>query len=316
MAPMLFFIAALMGMISLSQGHYSFVRIAHNGEWQHPTRYIRNKTTPYEEQFCLPGAGCTSRTYNFPTDMRDRPESIRCGRDNILHGGYTETLTVRAGDTLEFAHQRWDPEEWYDEQWYNCPYGYGSCDRRRAPPDYLMDFNHWGPLIAHLSKVPSDQDVTTYDGSGNWVKIYTQGLELRAPNDLSRPDFKWVAYNDSMLPPRSPFTIPKQTPAGDYLLRIDLPAMGFRDLYYVDGQPVILRTESQLYPSCAQIRVLNDEYQGDLPVGVKIPEAFEPDEPGMETSRDMYYGNLVDEGFQYPGGPIWDGEKLVVDKPF
>jgi hypothetical protein len=62
-----------------------------------------------------------------------------------------------------------------------------------------MDINHPGPLIVHLSKVPNGQDVSEYDGSGEWVKIFTLGLELRAADNSS---FKWLAWNDQGMPGR------------------------------------------------------------------------------------------------------------------
>jgi primosomal replication protein N len=63
-----------------------------------------------------------------------------------------------------------------------------------------------------------------------------------------------------------PFKIPAQTPAGKYLLRVDL--------VYNYWQ-----TEAQLYPTCAHIEVENS-VSGDLPKGVKFPEAYEPSMPG------------------------------------
>jgi len=36
---------------------------------------------------------------------------------------------------------------------------------------------------------------------------------------------------------------------------------------------------------------------------------------GMTTSFDMYYLKKVDANFTYPGGQLWDGEKLIEDKP-
>ena len=35
----------------------------------------------------------------------------------------------------------------------------------------------------------------------------------------------------------------------------------------------------------------------------------------MRTSLDMYYDRVLDEGWVYPGGPLWTGEELIVDKP-
>jgi len=53
-----------------------------------------------------------------------------------------------------------------------------------------QDFNHPGPAIVHLSKVPEGQDVTTYDGSGEWVKIHSSGMKIGKNGTYS-----WPLYN-------------------------------------------------------------------------------------------------------------------------
>jgi len=60
---------------------------------------------------------------------------------------------------------------------------------------------HPGPVVMHLSKVPKGQDIHKYDGSGEWVKIYTLGLEIR--KELYYPVF-WLPENGGQLqlPPR------------------------------------------------------------------------------------------------------------------
>jgi hypothetical protein len=105
-------------------------------------------------------------------------------------------------------------------------------------------------------------------------------------------------------------TLPKQTPAGQYLMRIDYVYTGFR--YPADKYPHVI---AQHYPSCLQIDVTSD-VTGDLPKGVKIPEILMPDQPGMMPSLDQYNRKTVDKDYVYPGGRLWDGEKLVEDKPF
>jgi hypothetical protein len=104
----------------------TFVRIAHNSVWQAPTRYFRNKTVPYEERFSLPGHGFTTREFNYATVYPDYPESVRCGRDNVKHAQDTDVLDVVAGDTLEFAHVRNNPEDWKRGTW-ECKGGAGAC---------------------------------------------------------------------------------------------------------------------------------------------------------------------------------------------
>lgn len=74
-----------------------------------------------------------------------------------------------------------------------------------------MDINHPGPFMAHLSKVPNGQDVHEYDGSGEWVKIYSLGLG--STGDPDHP-IRWLPWNEQELParvstkkPRLPFQI-------------------------------------------------------------------------------------------------------------
>jgi hypothetical protein len=63
-------------------------------------------------------------------------------------------------------------------------------------------------------------------------------------------------------------TIPRQTPAGQYLVRIDQVWFGSTQ---DNAQP-------QLYPACAHVELLG-ETTGGLPKGVKIPEALQMDQP-------------------------------------
>lgn len=118
--------------------------------------------------------------------------------------------------------------------------------------------------------------------------------------------------------------IPAETPAGQYLLRVDLIFLGLDYLGAVTG--------GQLYPSCVQLLV-QSPIKGNLPKGIKIPEDFSNSSPGkfdvyartccglllsahvgMVTSIDMSRGQTLDEGYVYPGGPLWDGTSLIEDR--
>lgn len=90
---------------------------------------------------------------------------------------------------------------------------------------------------------------------------------------------------------------------------MDVPWAGHINQYSKHGD-----VPTQLYPSCAQLNIKSDS-TGAFPVGVQIPQVFSPDGPGMETSSEMAAFERIDEGYEYPGGPLWDGEKMIVDKP-
>jgi hypothetical protein len=296
-------LSAFAAAIPLVHGHFTFVRVAHNGEWQAPFQFIRNKTAPFEELH-TPDTSDNVRLYNYPTFSSDLSESIRCGRDNLAHAAETEVLKLKAGDELEFVTTAADPEYWLTStsRWDDCPEGRGYCGNG-------IKIIHDGPVLAHLSKVPDGLDVHAYDGSGEWTKIYTKGLEIL--EDRPQKLVHWLPRNDENPPPRFIFKIPKQTPAGQYLLRIDLIWPGL--LYNLRGQ-IVTDGEAQLYPSCAQIEV-ESEIEGSLPQGIHIPEDVRKKSPGMQMSIEMYRSQKVDAGYVYPGGPLWDGEQLVEDKP-
>jgi hypothetical protein len=301
-------ICALAAALPVVQGHFTFVRVAVNGDWQAPFQFIRNKTAPFEEPD-TPHNTNNTRGYHDPTFVTtDYPNSARCGRDNMAHAADTEVLKLKAGDTVEFVVTAAEPSYWTNPaevSWNDCPEGRGFCSYQRYNGSY-MTIIHDGPVVAHLSKVPSGVSVHEYDGSGDWVKIHTTGLEIRKQD--AKPLF-WLPHNNQFTPPRFIFKVPKQTPAGQYLLRVDLIWPGL--LYILDGK-VISDGEAQLYPSCAQIEV-ESEATEPMPQGISIPEDLGTKSPGCQVSIGQYRRELVDPGYVYPGGPLWDGEKLIED---
>lgn len=278
-----------------------FVRFSHNGKVEAPLGPggIRNRTEPFNERIPLPGANFVSRVFNDPHFVGDYDNSVRCGRGNMEWANITSVINVNAGDTLEVAHHRASPSEWRPDFFENCPGDRMTCETRWVDEGYTLDFNHPGPLIVHLSKVPDGQEVHEYDGSGNWVKIYTSGMKVNSDGTYS-----WPLYGVKGLDlPRLFFQIPKQTPAGQYLMRMDVQWAGKRGKW-----------TGQMYPSCAQLNIKSDA-TGALPEGVKIPDIFSPESPGMQVSPEMYDYKKIDNDYEYPGGPLWDGEKLVKDVP-
>ncbi|KAF2820353.1 hypothetical protein CC86DRAFT_374518 [Ophiobolus disseminans] len=301
-------LAALAATTSLVQGHFRFVRIAHNGVWQKPLQYIRNVTDPFYEPFNPAFDPRPNRSMTDPTYYGDAPNSVRCGRDNLNHAPTTEVLKVKAGDTLEFVNANTGYEQFEDKRFWECEDGRGYCSNfgEQSPQQYWMRIVHPGPVQMYLSAVPAGQDIGHYDGSGEWVKIKTFGVEIH--KDMKKP--YWLPNNGTDdgygsgtqgLPVRMPFKIPTQTPPGSYLLRVDM--------VYANGDYA-----TQLYPSCAQILV-ESSATGALPKGVKFPEAYEPSQPGVTVSWPQGVGIELDSNYTYPGGDLWTGEKLVVDTP-
>ena len=48
----------------------------------------------------------------------------------------------------------------------------------------------------HLSHVPADQTFFTYDGSGEWLKIHSTGIEIR--KELEDPGY-WLPLNGARV---------------------------------------------------------------------------------------------------------------------
>ncbi|KAG6918733.1 hypothetical protein DXG01_012218 [Tephrocybe rancida] len=118
---------------------------------------------------------------------------------------------------------------------------------------------HQGPAAIYLGKAPSTAGA--WDGSGaNWFKIAEWGATFNP--------FGFVDFNLSYLET----TIPANTPAGEYLLRIE--SIGL----HVAGAP-------QYYISCAQIKVTGGG--SGNPSKVSIPGYVTPDDPSLTVN--IYY---------------------------
>jgi hypothetical protein len=299
------FVSTLLAALPVAHGHFSFVRLALNGEWQAPTRFIRNKTEPFYDTYA-PGQGDTSNyyRYNFPTYIVNFPNSMRCGRDNMAHAAGTETLKVSTKDTLEFVsvadYPPWGPNY---VQWDNCPGGRGLCAPADAESDYAVKIAHEGPTTVHLSRVPDGMDIGEYDGSGEWIKVKTFGLIL-LPDRPEKP-VQWHGNNDNGTPKRFIFKLPEETPPGKYLMRMDTN--------WPRGNYPGSVEDVQYFPTCAQIEV-GSEATGELPKGFRIPEDVR-DLGGMMWTNAMANSKTVDKDYVYALGPLWTGKELIEDKP-
>jgi hypothetical protein len=177
----------------------------------------RNKTDAFTE-LASPDTQNNYRGYHFPTySTTDYPDSVRCGRDNMAHAADTEVLKLKAGDTLEFVTTAAEPTVWESDKvtWDGCPENRGFCSwqtyngsvskPQRSCEDTVLSFLktmhiiHDGPVVAHLSKVPDGQGVHEYNGSGEWIKIHTTGLEIRKQD---REPVHWWPRNKEDTPPR------------------------------------------------------------------------------------------------------------------
>ncbi|KAI9700228.1 MAG: hypothetical protein M1820_006896 [Bogoriella megaspora] len=190
----------------------------------------------------------TYYTNNPVTDVTST--DIRC---NV--GGSTvssNTTTVSAGDTIGFT----------------------------AVPNIY----HPGPAQVYLAKVPSGQNVATWDGSGSsWFKIFGQG-----PSSFSSSGLTWPTNDATSVS----FTIPKNTPTGDYLVRIE--HIGLHVASSAGG--------AQFYISCAQLHINNGGSGTPGPL-VAFPGAYKATDPGLLIN--IYYP--IPTSYTLPGPAVWSG---------
>ncbi|KAM7196860.1 Glycoside hydrolase [Naviculisporaceae sp. PSN 640] len=200
-------------------------------------------------------------------------EDIRCGRGAWISGGETNTATVFAGDEVGFVVGR-------------------SADEPLEP--YIIYHN--GPAQAYLSKFtssPESADLTSYQGDGEWFKIASLG----ALNDTY-----WITRDKTGVN----FTIPRSTPPGQYLLRVE-------HLYvrsWFNG--------TQFYVACAQVDILPPRGGSGLDRGdarmptegymVKFPGAYHLEDEGILVQEHIYEwpaSGLLE--YKAPGPDVWTG---------
>lgn len=140
---------------------------------------------------------------------------------------------------------------------------------------------HPGPGMIYMSKAPSD--VASYMGDGDWFKVWESGPD----NGPANVDESWGTWQkDSMS-----FTIPKDIPDGEYLVRFEHVAIHENHV-----------GKSQFYMECAQLAITGG---GD---GVPGPTA---QIPGMYTAEDPAFTYSIwggtDPGYTMPGPAVWTG---------
>ncbi|KAK1764721.1 glycosyl hydrolase family 61-domain-containing protein [Phialemonium atrogriseum] len=177
--------------------------------------------------------------YNSPvTDLASN--DLRC---NVgATGAGTETVAMKAGDSFTFTLD--------------------------------IAVYHQGPISLYMSKAPGN--VSSYDGSGAWFKIYDWG-----------PTF---SGGQATWPMRQTYTytIPKCLGDGEYLLRIQSLAIHNP---WPAGIP-------QFYVGCAQVAVSGGTAKAPSAT-VSIPGVFKATDPGYTAN---IYTNF--NSYTVPGGPV------------
>ncbi|KAI4671671.1 uncharacterized protein J4E78_000167 [Alternaria triticimaculans] len=191
---------------------------------------------------------------NPAADIRDGSTAdgpdIVCNQGAAKTGGKVQVLTVKAGDDV------------------TAKLGVGA------------KFQHPGPALVYMSAAPGS--VQSYDGSGDWFKIFDEG-------DCGSGDFtsnSWCTYNKDTVTA----TIPKDTPDGEYLVRFE--HIGVHRSHV--NQP-------EHYVSCMQVKVTGGGSGKPGPM-VKFPGAYKATDPYANFS--IYNGR---KAFPMPGPAVWKG---------
>ena len=140
---------------------------------------------------------------------------------------------------------------------------------------------HPGPGFVYMSKAPAS--VNEYDGSGDWFKVYEIGLCGTNPGS----DGQWCSYGKNNIE----FTIPKDVPPGEYLVRVE--HIGLHEAF---------KNRAQFYIECAQLKI-NGAGGGTPAPLVKIPGIYKAADPGI--SYDKWAGKP--KPYVMPGPAVWSG---------
>jgi len=142
---------------------------------------------------------------------------------------------------------------------------------------------HPGVVNVYMAKAPSS-GVATFAGAGAvWFKVYQISAVTNGGTSIS-----WPAQN---LPGVS-FTIPKNLPTGQYLVRIEAIALHVASTF----------GGAQFYISCGQINVTGGGSGTPGPL-VSIPGVYTGYEPGILI--DINYP--IPANYTQPGPAVWTG---------
>lgn len=148
---------------------------------------------------------------------------------------------------------------------------------------YGAKMEHPGPAQVYMSKAPGS--VVEYEGEGDWFKIKDETVCGSTADGLQDED--WCTWGKDRLT----FTVPKDTPAGEYLVRAE--HLGLHRAHV---------GETEFYYSCAQVKVTGNGNGTPSPV-VKFPGAYKATDPGIDFS--IWAGKT---SYPYHVGPdVWAG---------
>ncbi|KAL8369795.1 hypothetical protein RB595_000233 [Gaeumannomyces hyphopodioides] len=169
----------------------------------------------------------------------------------------------------------------------------GRTQVARVNPGQRIGFRLWnngkilhpGPSTIHMSRAPGD--VRQYQGDGDWFKVY-QDIICGPQNPLRDAD--WCSWDK----PEVGFTLPRDTPPGQYLVRVEHIA--------IHGAQ---SADTEFYFTCAQIEVTGSGNGRPGPM-VKIPGLYNREDPALRFfiygARSYPYTNVGQHSVWTGGG--------------
>lgn len=140
---------------------------------------------------------------------------------------------------------------------------------------------HPGPLQVYLAKASSG-DASSYNGKDKeWFKVYEMGV-----GSITDDGLQWLSNGISNFT----FTLPEETPAGDYLMRVEHIAL----------HGASEEGGAQFYISCAQLTVTGSGAGTPTPK-VSIPGVYKADDPGLKIN--IYWP--IPTAYTMPGPSVW-----------
>ncbi|VUC35589.1 unnamed protein product [Clonostachys rosea] len=241
------FILVLSALSHVASAHYFFGKLISNGVATE--KYVRKSTRPT-------AYNPIKFSSNPAADLRDGSTidgpDARCNQGAFTNAASTEVISVAAGSEV------------------------------RVQLGVSATMQHPGPGLVYMSRAPDD-NVKAYDGSGDWFKIFEEGVCSQSA-DFTKD--AWCTYDRNWLAA----TIPADTPSGEYLVRFE--HIGIHRSHV--NQP-------EHYVSCVQVKVTGGGSGNPSPT-VKFPGAYADTDDYANFS--IYNGY---KAFTMPGPAVWAG---------
>ncbi|KAE8316138.1 glycosyl hydrolase family 61-domain-containing protein [Aspergillus transmontanensis] len=234
---------ALAAIAPFVSAHYFFDTLIIDGKESSPNQYVRSNTRPAKYN--------PTKWVNTRDDMTPDMPDFRCNKGSFTFAGQTGTAEVKAGSKLAMK------------------LGVGAT------------MKHPGPALVYMSKAPST--AKTYQGDGDWFKIYEEGI---CDKNKDVKSDAWCSYDKD----RVEFTVPADLADGEYLIRAE--HIGVHGAH---------AGEAEFYYECAQVKVVGGGNGTPGPT-VKFPGAYKKNDPSFTYS---VWGGYKD--YPMPGPQVWTG---------